>query len=134
MNVAVLCEMSGRVRDAFVARGHRAVSFDLVPMKAAAGFFHWCLEVAHVVENPNPMYKLAGLPHWSQVIQPFEHGHGVSKATCLWLRTGVRHLRASHVVVPGGSGVLNVACGPGRGRVRSLTYPGIAAAMAEQWG
>lgn len=77
-----------------------------------------------------------------QVIQPWEFGHDASKATCLWLK-GLPPLKATDVL-PGGkrarranqtpSGQNKLGPSPDRWKLRSLTYPGIAAAMANQWG
>lgn len=68
-----------------------------------------------------------------QIIQPWEHGHGETKATCLWLR-GLPPLRPSNVVEGREARVHLEPPGPDRWARRSRTLPGIAAAMAEQWG
>jgi len=77
-----------------------------------------------------------------QIIQPWQFGHPESKQTCLWLRelpllvpTNVLELPASGRwanQTPSGQNKL----GPSedRWKLRSITYPGIATAMAEQWG
>jgi site-specific DNA-cytosine methylase len=67
-----------------------------------------------------------------QIIQPWQHGHGETKATCLWLKN-LPPLFPSHIV-PGREGrVWKMPPGPDRWKHRSRTLPGIAAAMAEQW-
>ena len=68
-----------------------------------------------------------------QIIHPWQYGHGEKKATCLWLKE--LPLLSPTRVVPGRKPAVHWAApGPDRWKRRSLTYPGIAAAMAEQWG
>lgn len=77
-----------------------------------------------------------------QIIQPWQFGHDASKATCLWLH-GLPLLTPTDVL-PGGkqarranqtpSGQNKLGPSADRWKQRSLTYPGIAAAMADQWG
>ena len=67
-----------------------------------------------------------------QVIQPWQFGHGETKATCLWLE-GLPPLRPTNVVDGREARVHRMPPGPDRAMERSRTYPGIAAAMAEQW-
>ena len=88
------------------------------------------------VENPVPS-KIFELPEKTQIIQPFEHGHPFSKKTCLWLK-GLPKIEPSNKVnivestkVPGNW--FNKG-GKQRQINRSKTFPGIAKAMAEQWG
>lgn len=86
------------------------------------------------VENPIPhKYARALIGPYSQVIQPNQFGCGETKATCLWLK-GLPPLEPT-ACVPGRHGrVWREAQGPERKKNRSRTYPGIAAAMADQWG
>lgn len=121
---------------------------DVLPLKGeprrkaameAAEFFKKLLDapVRRVaVENPRPI-KHVGLPPFTQVIQPWEFGHGEVKETCLWLRelpnlipTNVVDGREArvHKESPGTKNGLS------RAQRRSITYQGIAYAMAEQWG
>jgi hypothetical protein len=77
-----------------------------------------------------------------QIIQPWQFGHDASKATCLWLK-GLPLLQPTDVL-PGGraarranqtaSGQNKLSPSKDRWKLRSLTYPGIAEAMATQWG
>lgn len=68
-----------------------------------------------------------------QIIQPWQFGHGETKATCLWLR-GLPLLKPTNIV-PGREGRIHkMPPGQNRWRERSRTYVGIAEAMAEQWG
>lgn len=88
------------------------------------------------IENPIPP-KVYGLPPYTQTIQPWMFGHPVQKKTCLWLN-GLPELQPTNVVeerqstkIPGNwfnSG------GKERQKNRAKTFPGIAKAMAEQWG
>jgi hypothetical protein len=77
-----------------------------------------------------------------QIIQPWMFGHDASKSTCLWLK-GLPKLVPTDVL-PGGrkarranqtpSGQNKLGPSADRWKLRSITYPGIAAAMAAQWG
>lgn len=68
-----------------------------------------------------------------QIIQPWQHGHGETKATCLWLKN-LPPLTATNIVSGREPRVHRMAPSPDRWKERSRTYSGIAAAMAEQWG
>ena len=68
-----------------------------------------------------------------QIIQPWQFGHGEVKATCLWLKN-LPPLIPSDIVSGREARVHKMAPGPDRWKERSRTLPGIAAAMAEQWG
>ncbi len=68
-----------------------------------------------------------------QIIQPWQFGHGETKATCLWLK-GLPLLRPTQVVDGREARVHRMSPGPNRWEERSRTFPGIAAAMADQWG
>lgn len=193
MKVLVACEFSGAVRDAFIARGHEAMSCDLLKTETPGP--HYCGDVRNVLDNgwdlmvahpPCTYLAVSGL-HWNkrrperakltedaldfvqllldapipkialenpigcissrirkpdQIIQPWQFGHDASKATCLWLK-GLPLLRHTEVL-PGGrearranqtaSGQNKLPPSADRWKLRSLTYPGIAKAMAEQWG
>ena len=76
-----------------------------------------------------------------QIIQPWMFGHDASKATCLWL-IGLPPLMPTDILLGGraarranqtASGQNKLPPSPDRWKKRSLTYPGIAAAMAAQW-
>ena len=187
MKVLVACEFSGRVRDAFIARGHDAWSCDLEPtetpgphirddvrrvlregwdlmvahppcrflansgirwlknnpsrwvqMQIAADFFRYLLDAPIpriAVENPIPhRHALAIIGRrYDQIIQPWQFGHGETKATCLWLK-GLAPLTPTVVVEGRERRVHRAPDTKDRAKMRSRTYPGIAAAMAEQWG
>ncbi len=94
------------------------------------------------VENPIPS-KIYELPQYSQVIQPFEYGHPYSKKTCLWLKN-LPKLEPTNILdnykpyIPCGTsknkGNKDKAGFSRSSKIRSKTFPGIAKAMAEQWG
>ena len=182
MRVLLACECSGAVRDAMLAKGHEALSCDLLPSEtpgphyqgdvrdvlgfpwdmiiafppctdltvsgarwfadkrmtgaqyASVAFFmlfqrHPCKHKA--TENPvGIMSSLYRKP--DQVIQPWQFGHGETKATCLWL-DGLPPLKPTDIVEGREARVHRMPPGPDRAKERSRTYPGIAAAMAEQW-
>lgn len=69
----------------------------------------------------------------SQIIQPWQFGHGETKATCLWLKN-LPLLQPTNIVSGREPRILNMAPGPNRKKERSRTYAGIAEAMAKQWG
>ena len=77
-----------------------------------------------------------------QIIQPWQFGHEATKATCLWLKA-IPKLVPTNIVGKGEfvtyangkrSTLWHAKTGGGSGHKRSVTYSGIAAAMAEQWG
>lgn len=68
-----------------------------------------------------------------QIIQPWQFGHGETKASCLWLK-GLPKLVPTDIVEGRENRIHRMPPGPNRGRERSRTYTGIAKAMAEQWG
>ena len=69
----------------------------------------------------------------TQIIQPWQFGHGETKATCLWLR-GLPDLKPTNIVGGRAGRVHHESPGENRWKNRSRTLPGIGAAMAEQWG
>jgi len=90
------------------------------------------------IENPIGIMST----YWrkpDQIIQPWMFGEDASKATCLWLK-GLPLLQPTEVIkkeryanqTPSGQNKLGPS--PERAKLRSITYQGIAEAMAEQWG
>ena len=67
-----------------------------------------------------------------QIIQPWQFGHGETKATCLWLKN-LPKLSPTEIVEGRTARVHHASPGPDRWKERSRTLPGIAAAMAEQY-
>ena len=82
------------------------------------------------IENPRSF--LIPTPA-TQYIQPWQFGHGETKETGLWLR-GLPPLVPTNIVAGREARVHKMSPGPDRWKERSRTYPGIAAAFAEQWG
>ena len=98
-----------------------------------------------VIENPTPS-KVYDYPEPTQAIQPWQHGHPFTKKTLLWIKGPVPKLKPTNIVkpertwCPSGSysgkhndkhrGMFTTD----RAKNRSKTFPGIAKAMAEQWG
>ncbi len=187
MRVLVACEFSGVVRDAFIARGHDAISSDYLisekdgphyqgnvldiirtnwdlmvahppctylcnsgvrwlkgnndrwqHMKNAAFFFRQLLEAPIpkiAIENPIPhryAVKQIGCKY-DQIVQPWQFGHGETKATCLWLKN-LPKLKPTNIVAGRLQRIWRLPPSEDRGMLRSITYQGIANAMAEQWG
>lgn len=85
-----------------------------------------------VLENPISVIS-THIRKPDQIIQPWQFGHGETKATCLWLRN-LPPLCPTDIVDGREARVHRAAPSPERWKERSRTYPGIAAAMAEQWG
>lgn len=183
MKVLVACEYSGRVRDAFRARGHNAVSCDLLPTDVPGPHYQgdvfdiigdgWDMMIAFPpctdlcvsgarwfaakradgrqqasidffmalanadipkigIENPVGIMSTV----WRKpncIIHPWQHGHGETKATCLWLK-GLPEIQATEIVEGREPRIHKMPPGPNRWKERSTTYQGIANAMADQWG
>jgi len=67
-----------------------------------------------------------------QYIQPWEYGHGETKKTCLWLK-GLPPLEPTNIVPGRADRIHKMGPSPDRSQKRSVTYAGIADAMAAQW-
>ena len=67
-----------------------------------------------------------------QIIQPWQFGHGETKATCLWLK-GLPPLHPTNIVPGRQPRIHHMPPSPERAKLRAKTYSGIAHAMAEQW-
>lgn len=67
-----------------------------------------------------------------QIIQPWQFGHGATKATCLWLK-GLPKLIPTNIVSGREAKVHRMSPSADRWKLRSKTYQGIAEAMANQW-
>ena len=194
MRILVACEFSGTVRDAFLAKGHDAVSCDFLPTESPGLHVQGnvlellaCESFDLMIAHPPCTYLSVSGLHWNtrrperaaqteaalafvlalaaapieriaienpigaistrwrkpdQIIQPWQFGHDASKATCFWLKNlaplihtdvlpGGKHARRANQTL---SGQNKLGPSPDRWKLRSLTYPGIAAAMANQWG
>lgn len=183
MRVLVACEYSGRVRDAFIKRGHDAMSCDLLPTEAPGPHYQgdvrdiirtgWDLMICHppcthlavsgarhfaakkasgvqdealdfvrflldapithiALENPVSIIS-SRIRKPDQIIQPWQFGHGETKATCLWLKN-LMPLRPTNIVDGRDDRIHKMPPSPNRWKERSRTYEGIADAMAGQWG
>jgi site-specific DNA-cytosine methylase len=181
VRVLVACEYSGRVRDAFIAKGHDAMSCDLLPTDVPGPHYQgnvmdiigdgWDMMIAHppcthlavsgarwfkdkqaeqlealefvkallgadipciALENPVSIIS-SRIRKPDQVIQPWQFGHGETKATCLWLKS-LPKLKPTNIVEGREQRVHKMPPGPNRWKERSRTFEGIAAAMADQWG
>ena len=84
------------------------------------------------IENPVSIIS-SRIAKPTQIIQPWQFGHGETKATCLWLK-GLPKLKPTEIVKGREARVHRMPPGPDRWRERSRTYTGIAEAMADQWG
>ena len=84
------------------------------------------------IENPICIMS----SHWrkpDQIIQPWQFGHGETKATCLWIK-GLPKLTPTNIVEGRDDRIHKMPPSPTRWKERSRTYQGIADAMASQWG
>lgn len=87
------------------------------------------------LENPIPhKYALAEIGQkYTQIIQPWQFGHGETKATCLWLKN-LPKLIPTNIVEGREARIHKMPPSENRWKERSRTYKGVAEAMAEQWG
>ena len=108
------------------ADGRQQAAIDFFMMFANAD----CPRIA--IENPvgimSTQYRKP-----DQIIQPWQFGHGETKKTCLWLK-GLPPLHPTDIVDGREQRIWRMPPGPERAKMRSKTFPGIARAMAEQWG
>lgn len=108
-----------------IADGRQQASIDFFMAFANAS----CERIA--IENPIGIMS----SKWrkpDQIIQPWQFGHGETKATCLWLR-GLPPLAPTDIVEGREQRVWKMPPSEDRAKLRSKTFPGIARAMAEQW-
>jgi hypothetical protein len=119
-----LCVSGARWWPQKMARQAEALSFVGRLMDASVG------KIA--IENPVGKISTA-IRKPDQIIQPWQFGHGETKATCLWLK-GLPLLKPTNIVDGREARVHRMPPGPDRWRERSRTFTGIAEAMADQWG
>jgi hypothetical protein len=101
----------------------------------AIDFFRrlWDADISKIViENPIGIISTI-IRKPDQIIQPWQFGHGETKATCLWIK-GLPKLEPSQIVNGREQRIHKMPPSRNRGQERSRTYLGIAQAMAEQWG
>jgi len=84
------------------------------------------------VENPISIIS-SQIRKPDQIIQPWQFGHGETKATCLWLQK-LPLLKPTNIVDGREPKVHRMPPSANRWKLRSTTYQGIADAMAQQWG
>jgi len=103
--------------------------------QASVEFFLKFTQLDHVpmvaIENPVGIMST----HYrkpDQIVQPWQFGHGETKATCLWLK-GLPKLTPTRIVEGREGRIWKMPPSQDRARLRSKTYQGIADAMAEQW-
>jgi len=84
-----------------------------------------------LIENPISIIS-SRIRKPDQIIQPWQFGHGETKATCLWLKN-LPKLVPTNIVDGREARIHQMAPGPNRAKDRSRTYQGIADAMADQW-
>jgi len=84
------------------------------------------------IENPVSRISSA-IRKPDQIIQPWQYGHGETKATCLWLKN-LQPLAPTQIVSGREARIHRMPPGADRWKERSRTFAGIAQAMAEQWG
>lgn len=115
--------------------GARWFKDKMTEQKTAIDFFmrfvnHSCKKIA--IENPvsimSTQYRRP-----DQIVQPWQFGHGETKATCLWLKN-LPNLIPTKIVEGREQRIHKMPPSKNRSKLRSITYQGIAEAMAEQWG
>jgi hypothetical protein len=84
------------------------------------------------IENPVGVIS-SYIRQADQYIQPWQFGHGETKKTGLWLQR-LPKLTPTNIVEGREQRIWKMAPSDDRAKLRSKTYPGIAKAMAEQWG
>ncbi len=98
----------------------------------------WNAPIPHIcVENPvmhgHAKKLIRNYQEPAQSVQPWQFGHGETKRTCFWLKN-LPKLRPTDVVEGREARIHRMPPSPTRWKERSRFYPGIAAAMADQWG
>ena len=84
------------------------------------------------IENPVSIIS-SRIKKPDQIIQPWQFGHGETKATCLWLKN-LPKLNATNIVEGREQRIWKLPPSEDRWKIRSKTFDGIAQAMASQWG
>ena len=102
---------------------------------AVSFFMRIIRQSAHIpmVAIENPVCIMSSLYRKpDQIIQPWQFGHGETKATCLWLK-GLPKLTPTNIVEGREARVHRMPPGPDRWKERSRTFSGIAEAIADQY-
>ena len=109
-----------------IADGRQQAALDFVAMLLSAPVPRIALE--------NPISIISSkIRKPDQIIQPWQFGHGETKATCLWLKN-LPLLTPTKIVEGREQRIHRLPPSPDRWKIRSTTYAGIAVAMAQQWG
>ena len=109
-----------------IADGRQAEALDFVRALLAAPIKYIALE--------NPISIISSrIRKPDQIIQPWQFGHGETKATCLWLKN-LPKLQSTSIVKGREARIHRMPPSPDRWKERSRTFHGIASAMAKQWG
>jgi len=184
VRILVACEESQVVAEAFIKKGHEAISCDNA-YDGAKGLPHFRGDVEQILFNnwdmmiafpPCTHLAVSGAKHFErkrkegiqqpaidfflhlanskipriaienpigimstqyrkpdQIIQPWQFGHGETKATCLWLKN-LPKLEPTNIVDGREPRIWKMPPSKDRAKLRSQTYWGIADAMANQWG
>lgn len=100
----------------------------------ALEFVRWCMlhDCPWYLENPVSIISTR-IRKPDQTIQPWQFGHGETKRTCLWLND-LPLIVPTNIVSGREARIHKMPPSPTRWKERSKTYPGIAAAFADQWG
>jgi hypothetical protein len=106
-------------------------------MREAAEFFNR-LKAAKIprkaLENPIPhRYATELIGPYTQLIQPWQFGHGETKGICLWLHR-LPPLMYTRIVTGREHRIHKTPAGKNQAKKRSVFFQGVAAAMADQWG
>lgn len=109
-----------------IADGRQQRALDFVKLLMDAPIKHIAIE--------NPISVISSkIRKPDQIIQPWQFGHGETKATCLWLK-GLPLLKPTNIVDGREQRIHKMPPSADRWKLRSTTYQGIADAMANQWG
>lgn len=107
---------------------------DFRQQKSCVFFMQMMLNTADRVAVENPIGIMSSCYRKpDQIIQPWQFGHGETKATCLWLKN-LPTLKPTDIVEEREQRIWRLPPSKDRAKLRSKTFPGIAKAMAEQWG
>jgi hypothetical protein len=103
--------------------------------KEALDFVRLLLDAPiHRIALENPVSIISSrIRKPNQIIQPWQFGHGETKATCFWLKN-LPCLQPTNIVDGREQRIHKLPPSKDRWKIRSKTYEGIAAAMADQWG
>lgn len=122
----------------------RNLWMDLYEATQFFNLFNFYGKLGHriAIENPIPhKYAVSEIGKYTQIIQPYQFGHMERKATCLWLYGLPELLPTNNVydemkALPKNQQqrIHYLPPSADRAKLRSKTFPGIAKAMAEQWG